>query len=190
MKNGSKYKRPGGWRGSAAQIALSTAVIKRWNRHGRYLHPKCGARRKSDGQPCQNLAMENGRCRFHGGRVPKGDGRWHRPRWPDPAPGANAKLNRKLTDLQRAAEKRTKRLARMTPQQREAYDTWLRDHQPTTKADRKRKREFRRQDQEARKSIERLANAPPKPKTELEMELERLKAELALSEQFNKGVFA
>lgn len=191
VKNVSKYKRPGGWRGSAAQIAMSTEAITRWNRHGRHLHPKCGARRKSDGQPCQNLAMENGRCRFHGGRVPKGDGKWHRPLWPKAAaPDASAKLRRKLRDLQRAADKRAKRLARMTPEQRAAYDAWRRDHQPTSKADRARKRALRRQNLEAKKSIERLAKESPKPKTDLELEIERLKAELELSKQLRSGVFA
>ena len=29
--------------------------------------PRCGARRKRDGKPCQGPAMANGRCRFHGG---------------------------------------------------------------------------------------------------------------------------
>ena len=31
----------------------------------------CGARRKYDGQPCQNPAMPNGKCRIHGGRTPE-----------------------------------------------------------------------------------------------------------------------
>ncbi len=30
--------------------------------------PRCGARRKYDGQPCQAPAMKNGRCRLHGGK--------------------------------------------------------------------------------------------------------------------------
>jgi hypothetical protein len=30
--------------------------------------PRCGARRKHDGCPCQAPAMANGRCRFHGGK--------------------------------------------------------------------------------------------------------------------------
>lgn len=29
---------------------------------------RCGAHRKFDGQPCQNPAMPNGRCRLHGGK--------------------------------------------------------------------------------------------------------------------------
>jgi hypothetical protein len=30
--------------------------------------PRCGAKRKYDGRPCQAPAMENGRCRLHGGK--------------------------------------------------------------------------------------------------------------------------
>ena len=33
----------------------------------RALAPRCGARRKSDGEACQARALDNGRCRFHGG---------------------------------------------------------------------------------------------------------------------------
>ena len=29
--------------------------------------PRCGARRKYDGKPCQAKALENGRCKYHGG---------------------------------------------------------------------------------------------------------------------------
>ena len=32
--------------------------------------PRCGARRKRDGEPCQSPAMPNGRCRMHGGASP------------------------------------------------------------------------------------------------------------------------
>lgn len=39
--------------------------------------PRCGARRKHDGEPCRQAAMANGRCRMHGGmstgpRTPEG----------------------------------------------------------------------------------------------------------------------
>jgi hypothetical protein len=29
--------------------------------------PRCGARSKRTGEPCEGAAMANGRCRFHGG---------------------------------------------------------------------------------------------------------------------------
>ena len=30
--------------------------------------PRCGAKRRCDGGECQQPAMNNGRCRFHGGK--------------------------------------------------------------------------------------------------------------------------
>jgi hypothetical protein len=32
--------------------------------------PRCGARTKRSGKPCQSPAMPNGRCRMHGGLSP------------------------------------------------------------------------------------------------------------------------
>ncbi|WP_370136433.1 MULTISPECIES: HGGxSTG domain-containing protein [unclassified Bradyrhizobium] len=32
--------------------------------------PRCGARSKRNGKPCQSPAMPNGRCRMHGGLSP------------------------------------------------------------------------------------------------------------------------
>jgi hypothetical protein len=48
--------------------------------------PRCGARRKSTGQPCRAPAMPNGRCRVHGGastgpRTPEGLERSRKARW-------------------------------------------------------------------------------------------------------------
>src|SRR5258705_6005060 len=48
--------------------------------------PRCGARRKTDGQPCRQPAMRNGRCKQHGGmstgpRTPEGLERSRRARW-------------------------------------------------------------------------------------------------------------
>ena len=41
-----------------------------------HLSPRCGARSKRTGEPCQSAAMKNGRCRMHGGKssgAPKGN---------------------------------------------------------------------------------------------------------------------
>jgi hypothetical protein len=48
--------------------------------------PRCGAKRKSDGKPCQQAAMRNGRCRMHGGtstgpKTPEGLERSRRAKW-------------------------------------------------------------------------------------------------------------
>jgi hypothetical protein len=154
--------------------------------------PRCGALARSTGEPCRNPAKAGyTRCRFHG-TTPKGDN-WHRPSWPQRDQlGANTKLNRKLNDLQRAAAKRQKRIKRMSPEQRIAYDEWRRTHAPGSAAARERQREYRRQDRETR-----LLLSSPKPPSdptpearELQNMLDELKAQLAKLEiEQRKGVF-
>lgn len=62
------------------------------------------------------------------------------------------KLNRKLNDLQRAAAKRVKRLARMTAEERAAHEAWQKTHKPGSAAARARaKRE--RQDAKAMRAL-------------------------------------
>ncbi|RWC08617.1 MAG: hypothetical protein EOS52_30045 [Mesorhizobium sp.] len=118
--------------------------------------------------------MANGRCWAHGGRVPSGEN-WHKPVWPNrDAPDAEAKLNRKLNDLQRAAAKRTKRVAAMTPDERAAYEAWQRSHKPGSAAARAR---ARRERQEA-KQVREILSARPVPVSNPEVdELDRLIAE-------------
>lgn len=111
---------------SAEFRAIANAALIRYNAQRPFL-PKCGAKRKRDGEPCQQLALANGRCRFHGGRTPKGAG-WHKPVWPDKAaPGAEQKLRDKLRALERAARKRAARLATMTPEEQAQHAKWHRE---------------------------------------------------------------
>lgn len=91
--------------------------------------PRCGAKRKRDGQPCEKPAMAGKRrCRNHGGATPSGSA-WHVPQYADPStPRGERKLNRKLRAMQRCAEKRAARLAAMTDEERERYLAWCRTH--------------------------------------------------------------
>jgi hypothetical protein len=62
--------------------------------------PRCGARRKRDGNPCQQPAMQNGRCRVHGGlstgpRTPEGLARSRRSNWKHGYYSAEAKATRR-----------------------------------------------------------------------------------------------
>ncbi|RVC95857.1 MAG: hypothetical protein E5V54_00920 [Mesorhizobium sp.] len=173
MRRAGTPNRPGGWRGSAAQIAVGRAAIRAWNAK-RHLAPKCGAKAKSHGGPCRQIAMANGRCWAHGGRVPSGEN-WHKPVWPNrDASDAEAKLNRKLNDLQRAAAKRAKRVAAMTPEERAAHEQWQKTHKPGPAAARAR---ARRERQEA-KQVREIFSARPDPVAIPEIsELERLIAE-------------
>jgi hypothetical protein len=107
--------------------------------------------------------MKNGRCYRHGGRTPKGKA-WGLPVWPDrDAPGAMDKVDRKLRDLQKAAKRREKRVAAMTPEERAAYDAWKWAHKPGTPADRARARAERKRNAEARAMIARMQAAPSPP---------------------------
>lgn len=111
------------------------AALAKYNARRPYL-PKCGARRKRDGEPCQNLALGNGRCRCHGGRTPSGDG-WHRPVWPNGnAPDAERRLYRKLQNLEKAARARAARLRRMTEEERRQYEDWHKARPATSAAER------------------------------------------------------
>lgn len=130
--------------------AKANAALARYNAK-RPLLPKCGARRKRDGEPCQNLALGNGRCRCHGGRTPSGDG-WHRPVWPNgEAPDAETRLHRKLHDLERAARRRAARLRQMTEEQRKQYDEWHKARPATSAAERDETRRMKQSAKLARK---------------------------------------
>jgi hypothetical protein len=132
--------------------------------------PKCGAKRKGDGQPCQNPGLENGRCRLHGGLTPKGD-RWHVPRWPRAGAPAE-KFDKKRRELDRRRERLAARVAAMTPAEREAYERRSRGARPGTPAERAQ----RQHDREARKLFAALEAAPPRKQS---AEAQALAAEIA-----------
>jgi hypothetical protein len=181
------------WAKSAEWRAISSAQAKR-NLRDFAMRPRCGAHCRTTGAPCRNPVVSGRtRCRLHGGRVGRGD-QWLKPVWPDRnSPNATAKLNAKLRALDRAAQKRARRVAGMTAEERAAYERWKRDHQPTSVIDRKRKRELRRQNLEAREMHLRLAAQAPRPKTKEELELDErlavLRAELAAREAQKGSVF-
>ena len=88
--------------------------------------PRCGAHARSTGEPCRAYALANGRCRCHGGLVPKGRGAWHKPQRTG-APGL-AKWARKEETLAKREVQRQRRVAAMNPERRAAYEKWHRDH--------------------------------------------------------------
>lgn len=151
-----RVRRPhkaGAWPQSDQFREIARRAITDWNMRRDDL-PKCGAKGRKTGEPCRHVAMANGRCYVHGGRTPKGEG-WHKPRWPDAdAPNAEAKLARKLRDLERSAKKRATRLARMTPEERERHAHWQRTHKPGSPRKRAAEREYRRQNADAAKQFE------------------------------------
>ena len=118
----------------------SGAAFREWHRRTRPGLPRCGAKARTTGEPCKQIAMKNGRCAYHGGHTPKGDS-WHKPRWPDgKRPDAAERLNRKLADLETAEKKRRKRRARMDPDELARHAAWQRTQKPGKAAERRRLR--------------------------------------------------
>lgn len=104
------------WRKSAAFRMIARETLVRFNTK-RQAEPRCGAKRRTDGEPCRGFPLENGRCRHHGGKTPKGAG-WGRPVFSaDPV----KKLS-KLASLERREAKRLARIAAMSPEERERYE--------------------------------------------------------------------
>ncbi|TXM94678.1 hypothetical protein [Methylobacterium sp. WL116] len=111
--------------------------------------PRCGATKRSTGEPCRGYALKNGRCRHHGGRTPKGQ-EWHKIQW-SPSKDAN-KLNRKSLDIARRERRRNKKQLTRTPEELAAYEAWKAAHRATSTTARARAR----QDRDAHESILRL----------------------------------
>lgn len=171
-----KSDRLNAWRQSTQWRMLSREAIKRWNAKRETL-PKCGAKRKRDGEPCQQLAKENGRCHYHGGRTGKGAD-YHRHLFPNgDAPNAEQKLQRKLQQIERDRKTQAKRRSRMTPEQLAAHERWHQTHQPGGGADRARKRQDRQQAEEFR---QRITNEQPRPVSD---EIKALQAQAAVLEE-------
>ncbi|MGH7005720.1 MAG: hypothetical protein ACREIP_17385, partial [Alphaproteobacteria bacterium] len=129
------------WRRSSEWRAMARSFCVQFN-IDRKNKPKCGAKRKTDGEPCQNLGMKNGRCFRHGGKTPRGDN-WHVTQWPNKRhPFATTKMEKKLQWQERRAATRAKRAAQMTPDELAAFEFWKQTHKPGKAA----ARELKRQD--------------------------------------------
>lgn len=154
--------KPNAWQQSAQWREISRAAISRWNARRPFL-PKCGARRKRDGEPCQNLASANGKCRVHGGATPRGD-QWHKRQWPKGhAPDAEKKLAAKLKRIESDRRRLERRLAKMSPGERRQYDEWLNARQPGPAAERERRRADRKHAADFRKILDRVEPRPISP---------------------------
>ncbi|WP_330998553.1 HGGxSTG domain-containing protein [Ollibium composti] len=143
--------------------------------------PKCGAKRKRDGEPCRNLAMSNGKCRYHGGCTGKG-ANWGKHRLP-PKDAAQweARLARKFAQIERDKRRRAQRLAAMSPEERRRYDAWVKSHQPGPAAERARRRANLKAAADLRAISERADARPLSPElAALEAERRRIEREALL----------
>ncbi len=158
---------------------IGAAALTRYNREIRPYRKLCGARTKSteDHRPCLNLALAgSNRCRIHGGTTPKGD-QWGLVLWPSgKAPDAEAKLQAKLKRIERDRKAKAKRLAAMSPEERQRYDQRANTHAPGPKSERARRRDDRKRAAEIRASLDKPDDKP------ISAELAALQAQAAYLE--------
>lgn len=123
------HRKPNAWQTSAAWRRIGSEAIRAFNAR-KHLLPKCGAHAKTTGGPCKNLALENGRCRVHGGLTPAG--KQHGVRQFTPKPRSRQtnrdwpKVQAKLDKFAKQDKNRRVRLALMTPD--EFADYFRRTH--------------------------------------------------------------
>jgi len=132
--------------------------------------------------------MKNGKCRFHGGRTPAGNG-YRLPVLPKgSSPCAVRKAEAKLQLLNKRSKQSAAKRAAMTPEQRARNDAHRKSHLPGPASKRRAAKVQRQQSAE-------LAEALNRPKPPLSAEQRRLQEEIAsldrlLFELNPIGVFA
>lgn len=119
----------------SAQCAATLASARGAAAKAVALAPKCGARTKGSGRPCQLPVVEGrARCRRHGGATPRGAD-WHRVQWGRPGM-STAQLEAKLRSLERRRKKRAAKVAAMTPDERQRFEARSKAMRPRTAAQR------------------------------------------------------
>ncbi|MGX5718559.1 HGGxSTG domain-containing protein [Shinella zoogloeoides] len=131
------------------------AALAEFNAKVRPFLQRCGAKRRTDGEPCQAPVVPGkNRCRWHGGLVPSGDA-WHTLQWPKgDAKDWQKKLNAKLQRDERNRRRRERRLARMSPDERAKFDEWAKYHRPGSKIERSKPRAAKKVAAEFKKRAE------------------------------------
>lgn len=161
------------WSCSAEFRAIADAALRRFNSQ-RHLHPLCGAKAKSTGEPCRQMpAKGRTRCKLHGGATPRGDGPagWHTPGFPNGLPTGKPR-----SDAYKVRKRRQRRaaIAAMTADELARLEAWRRTHKPGSTRDRSHGRYAR----EARRWLETVMNEPPPAPSPDRAELDMLRARL------------
>ena len=139
------------WRRSARCKAVALRALEIAD-SVRAAMPRCGAKRKRDGEPCTQIALENGRCRFHGGRTPKG-AQWHKIRMPAKGEVRGVeKFEAKLAAKEKREARRRPKLAAMNEEKRARHERWQQAHAPGSPS----QRAHRRQQRETKSMIDKL----------------------------------
>ncbi|MDN3711929.1 hypothetical protein QWZ10_09035 [Paracoccus cavernae] len=123
--------------------------------------------------------MENGRCRYHGGKTPKGKD-WHRITRPANADKATAKMG----TLERRAKQRAQRLAKMTAEEQAQYRAWRQSHTPGPPEAREARKQQRKQNAEIR--ARGAAHARSEPSAEMRALLDRITDLKAMQKELTK----
>ncbi|WP_279596616.1 HGGxSTG domain-containing protein [Methylobacterium sp. J-001] len=161
------------WSYSAEFRAIADAALRRFNSQ-RHLHPICGAKAKSTGEPCRQMpAKGRTRCKLHGGATPRGDGPagWHTPGFPNGLPTGKPR-----SDAYKVRKRRQRRaaIAAMTADELARLEAWRRTHKSGSTRDRSHGRYAR----EARQWLEAIMNESPTAPTPDQLELNALRAKL------------
>lgn len=168
----------------AASLTAGRANLDRFNAT-RHLRPTCNAVRRTTGEPCRNLPLENGRCRFHGGAVPRGRN-WHKVQLAN-ASGSVAKLDKKLEEVRLRELRRAACVAAMTPEQRERYDQWHVARKPGGKAARAATKQARRNSAELIVSMRHVPRAATPELIALDRMLDEARTHLELVSAIEEG---
>ena len=141
---------------SAAHHAAAMVNLRKAHEAQRTL-PRCGAKCRTTGAPCGNLALENGRCRLHGGRTPKGKD-WHKVQLSNPG-NSIERLVKKEAEVAARRKRQEQRRRAMTPEQRAEHEAWHKAHRPGSATERERARKAR----EAQEWLQDALRAPHRP---------------------------
>jgi hypothetical protein len=168
-----KRRKANAWSYSAEFRAIANAALRRFNTQ-RHLHPLCGAKAKSTGEPCRQIpAKGRTRCKLHGGATPRGDGPagWHTPGFPNGLPTGKPR-----SDAYKVRKRRQRRaaIAAMTADELARLEAWRRTHKPGSTRDRSHGRYAR----EARQWLEAIMNEAPTKPTPDQLELNALREKL------------
>lgn len=68
----SVHREPNWWQRSAQWKRIASEALRHFHAVTKKDLPRCGAYARTTGEPCQQIALENGRCHWHGGASPSG----------------------------------------------------------------------------------------------------------------------
>lgn len=121
---GNRNRKSSAWQLSLAFASIGTSNLRKFHANRKH-YLKCSAKAKSTGERCGQLALANGKCRWHGGLTPAGLEWGRRQMRPKPPSKQRAgdwrKVEAKLRKQARDDQERIRRLQAMSDVQFWAY---------------------------------------------------------------------